>query len=217
VTDALLEGRHLRKVHRRGAETIVAVDDLSIELRPGELVVIQGPSGSGKTSLLDLLTGFDSPDAGEVLWRGRAVDPSTLGWADLAVVPQRRTLLDELTVAENATLPLRLAGRGADGVEALLDELGLGALGARRPGELSQGQAQRAEVARALAIEPALVVADEPSSSQNEALARTVFGALRVHADGGRTALVASHDPVAAEYADRIVSLRDGSTAAGQP
>ncbi len=209
----ILSARGLRRAHRRGAETIHAVDDVSIDLVPGELVVLQGPSGSGKTSLLDLLTGFEVPDDGELSWRGSVVDPSTLGWFDLAVVPQRPSLLEELTVTENVELPLRIKGEARRHVASVIVELGLGDLADRRPAELSQGQAQRAEIARALASGPALVVADEPSSSQNEAFARIVFAALRAHVGESRAAVVASHDPLAEEYADRIIELRDGRIA----
>lgn len=189
------------------AETVVAVDGVSISLLPGEIVAVAGPSGSGKSTLLHIVLGWERPDEGTVV-----VDPSIgTGWAGIAMVPQELGLLPELTGGQNVGLAARLA-RGADSVrtqEAIAD-LGLGSLVDRLPGELSLGEQQRFAVARAVAAGPRLLVADEPTSHQDETNADRVMAALGSVAASGGAVFVATHDDRLLDRADRIVRLRDG-------
>ena len=220
----LVEANSLSKRYRRGAESVHALREVSLALYPGELVALVGPSGSGKSSLLGVLSGWDLPDEGELTW-SVGPGPATaaeLPWSRLAVVPQALGLVEELSVRENVALPLRLAagpGRATDDTsdqaaggraDALLEAFGLAGLAARSPSEVSLGQQQRAAVARALVLDPRLVLADEPSAHQDAAWVQDVFSALREAAHAGAACLVATHDTDALVFADRILALEDG-------
>jgi ABC-type lipoprotein export system ATPase subunit len=209
----LLSAVAVAKSYRRGSETVTAVEGVSAALTAGSVHLLTGPSGSGKTTLLNILAGWEQPDAGEILWKGDPVDPGSLGWSQLAVVPQRVGLFPELTVDENAVLPLRVSGGHQPDLDALLGRLGLEGLGDAFPDELSAGQQQRVAVARALSIGPEALLIDEPTSSQDEEHARIVLAAVRAAAGDGSMCLVASHDPIAAEFADRVLDIRDGRVA----
>lgn len=179
------------------------VDDVSLELRAGELGVVLGRSGSGKSTLLMAAGGWVAPDAGSV------VTPGT-SWQKTSYLAQRFGLLPELTVAENVGLPLRLAGLSEDGVGDLLEQLGLGGLALRLPAETSIGQQQRTALARALVTQPAALLADEPSSHQDGATAERVWAALADACARGSACLVATHDTAAADRANRVWRLEDG-------
>lgn len=200
-----------RKTYRRGPEEVHAVDGISFTLRAGELVALIGPSGSGKTTLLNLIIGWEGLDDGAITW-----DPAVSGqseWERAAVVPQRMGLLEELSIAENVGLPLRLTEGphgGRERVAAVLDELGLDHLADRLPEEASLGEQQRTTIARALVVDPHVLLADEPTGHQDEAWVNGVLATIRAHRDRGMAALVASHDPDVREAADRVIELRDG-------
>ena len=218
--DPLIEVAGVSKWYRRGAEQVHALREVGFALHPGELVALVGPSGSGKSSLLGVLCGWDRPDEGKLVWSSElgAADGALLGWSELAVVPQALGLVEELSVRENVALPVRLASRSArrpagahpGRAEELLEAFGLAALADRSPGETSLGQQQRAAVARALVLEPRVVLADEPSAHQDSAWVHDVFSQLRGVAQAGAACLVATHDPDALRFADRILSLDDG-------
>jgi putative ABC transport system ATP-binding protein len=218
MTSALVEVRDVAKAYRRGAERVHALRGVSLALAPGELVALVGPSGSGKTTLLGLLCGWERPDGGALAWSGElaSADGAALPWSELAVVPQALGLLEDLTIAENVGLPIRLAGAAATQlatVERLLDRFGIGHLADRLPAEASLGEQQRAAVARALVLTPRLILADEPSAHQDAGWAVTVFGALRSAASAGAACLVATHDPEGIGFAHRVVTLTDGALA----
>lgn len=207
----LVRVRTVGKRYRRGPEEVVALRAVSFALDAGELVGLVGPSGSGKTTLLNVLAGWEEPDEGSVEW-----DTGTAPgeWASLAVVPQRLGLLEELSVAANVALPLRLLGvRDAQrhgAVGQLLDILGLAPLADRFPAEVSLGEQQRCAIARALVCAPQLVLADEPTSAQDEAWAEGVMRVLRAARAGGTTTLVATHSDEALALVDRSLRLHDG-------
>src|SRR5581483_10141311 len=160
----------VQKSFRRAGETVVAVREADVALRPGETGVLLGRSGSGKSTLLTLLAGWQQPDAGEIRWDGKPDDPSRLPWGRLAYMPQRFGLLPELSVRENIEYPARLDGSLPsirDRVDRLLEGLGLDELAARLPAETSIGQQQRTALARALVLRPTVLLADEPSSHQD--------------------------------------------------
>ncbi|MBT8211681.1 MAG: ATP-binding cassette domain-containing protein [Acidimicrobiia bacterium] len=197
------------RTYQRGSEIIRAVDDVTLHLEPGVVTVLQGPSGSGKTTLLNLLAGWERPDAGHIEWEGTDRDPSGLGWTDLSVVPQRVGLLSELSAIENVTLAARVRREATD-LDGLFARFGLEELEHAFPDELSAGQQQRVAITRALADRPAVVLVDEPTSSQDEENAHLVLGEFRRLASEGGTCLIASHDPIALDYANRVIRMRDG-------
>jgi putative ABC transport system ATP-binding protein len=214
--------RGLSRHHRRGAESVTALDSVDLELFPGELAVAAGPSGSGKTTLLSILAGFDRPDSGTVLLRDPLpVDTPVdeLSWHDLACVPQTATLLDELTVAENIDLPARLAAArtprggtvpaGPPSAELMAD-LEIGHLADRYPSQTSGGEQQRTAIGRALRLRPHVLLADEPTGHQDRARVTLVLDILRRHAYAGHTVLITSHDQEVIRAADRVLTLADG-------
>jgi len=208
------------KTYRRGDELVHALRDVTFSLGAGEVVALLGPSGSGKSTLLNVLCGWEDPDHGTVTWDAIPLDGATRSWAHLALLPQALGLLEDLSVRENVELPVRLGGGqvGHGGVvgsaaDALLAALGLDDLADRAPEEVSLGEQQRAALARALVCSSRLVLADEPTSHQDEAWVGPVFGLLRAAADTGSTCLVATHDPEGLAVADRVLTIRDGRVA----
>ncbi|MEU5904736.1 ABC transporter ATP-binding protein [Micromonospora sp. NPDC047467] len=205
----------------RGERAVHAVRDVSFSANRGELVAIRGRSGAGKTTLLNLIGGLDRPDSGQVVVAGHEV--TAAGEAELlrlrrgivGFVFQTFGLVPILSAAENVGVPLRLAQVPAaereQRVAVLLELVGLGGHAAQRPYELSGGQQQRVAVARALANEPDLLIADEPTGQLDSETGRSIMDLLRavVHARG-MTALVATHDPALIDLADRVLTLRDG-------
>ncbi|MEU5911512.1 ABC transporter ATP-binding protein [Micromonospora sp. NPDC047527] len=205
----------------RGERAVHAVRDVSFSANRGELVAIRGRSGAGKTTLLNVIGGLDRPDSGQVVVAGHEV--TAAGEAELlrlrrgivGFVFQTFGLVPILSAAENVGVPLRLAQVPAaereQRVGVLLELVGLGGHAAQRPYELSGGQQQRVAVARALANEPDLLIADEPTGQLDSETGRSIMDLLRavVHARG-MTALVATHDPALIDLADRVLTLRDG-------
>jgi ABC-type lipoprotein export system ATPase subunit len=206
---------NLTKRFRRGAETVTAVDDVSVVVNPGELTVAAGPSGSGKTTLLSIIAGFETPDAGSVRFDTplpAGAEPLALTWRHLAFVPQALALLDELSVRENVDLPALLDPAAPDGIPAddLLARLEIEHLAERYPSMTSGGEQQRTSVARALRLHPALLLGDEPTGHQDRERIDLVIGLLREHAYGGNVVLISSHDDAVIAAADRVLTLADG-------
>jgi putative ABC transport system ATP-binding protein len=200
----------MSKRYRRGSETVHALEAASIRVGSGELVALVGPSGSGKTTLLNLVCGWETPDAGALRW-GPMVEGRAERWSDLAIVPQALGLVEELTVRENAALPLRFpAVREPADVDQVLERLGLTELAHRPSTGTSLGEQQRTAIARALVARPRLLVADEPTAHQNAAWARTVLGELRSVCTDGGAVLVATHDRELLGAMDRVITLHDG-------
>ena len=196
----MLELKVRSKVYRQsGAPPLEAVRDLSLAFPPESVTALFGPSGCGKTTILRILMGLDAAFDGEV--RNR---PTRLG-----VVFQEPRLLPWRTLDENLRVAARAAGIAAPPMEALLDRVGLGGWGGRRPGELSLGMARRAALARALAVEPELLVLDEPFVSLDAATAVTLRGLVaEVLAERRATAILVTHAPEdVAALADRVAVL----------
>lgn len=216
MSESLLVADHLVKGYKRGPERVVALNDVQFALQAGEMVALVGPSGSGKTTLLNLLAGWEVADAGEVLWcpdTNARLDK--LGWADIAIVPQRLGLVEELSVAENIALPFRFGGSARDAesqaaVATWVDRFGLEELADRLPFEASLGEQQRTALARALVRRPRLLLADEPTGHQDEGWASGVLTALRTACDEGTTVFMATHDTEHLQLVDRVLRISDG-------
>lgn len=200
----------LRKSYASGTTSVGVLDGVDLALGRGEVVAVAGRSGSGKTTLLSIITGWVPPDTGTVELAGRSVAGGPT-WRDLAFVPQSLGLLDELTIAENVTFPVRLAPSATtDDPGALLARLGIDHLADRHPDEVSLGEQQRAALARAAIVRPQLLVADEPISHQNRAWADAMMALVGDLATQGTTCLLATHDELAFGGADRVLELCDG-------
>jgi putative ABC transport system ATP-binding protein len=215
-------GTQLRKTFVRGAEPVHALAGVDLTVAAGELVALVGPSGSGKSTLLALLCGWETADAGTLAYGGRLAGrrPDALGWPELALVPQALGLVPDLSLADNVLLPARLRGRLADEEERaarLLAGFGLDHLADRYPHQASLGEQQRAAVARALLLRPAVLLADEPTAHQDRGHADRLLDALAAAARDGAAVLVATHDEVAWSRATRVLSMRDGHLTEGRP
>ncbi len=212
----------VRRVFGSGAAAVVALDDLSVEVRPGEFVAVAGPSGSGKTSLLNVIGALDKPTSGRVVVRGQELATATesalaeLRLRHIGFVFQQFSLVPVLSAAENVELPLLFrsdltAGERAQRVEAALERVGLAVLRRRRPAELSGGEQQRVAVARALAGRPAIVLADEPTANLDHETGAGVIELMReLNREQNATFLYATHDPELIARAGRVIHLRDG-------
>ena len=216
----VLQTRRLTKEHGAGASRVRAVDEVDLDVPEGQTLAVMGPSGCGKSTLLHLLGGLERPTAGEV-WVGQR---RTDGLSERALARLRRRsigfvfqafhLVDELSTAENVELPALLAGRSLREArrraDFLLDQVGLADRARHLPSELSGGQRQRAAIARALANEPQVVLADEPTGNLDTAATTDV---LRIFAElraAGQTLVIVTHDERVAATADRLISMRDG-------
>jgi putative ABC transport system ATP-binding protein len=213
-----------RRYRRPGAPDVVAVRDADLHVDNGEIVAIQGPSGSGKTTLLGLLAGLEGTDSGSVsvlghdLARLSATERARLRQRRVGVVFQTFGLVASLNAIDNVALPLSLAGRPEsermERASAVLDEVGLARVANARIDDLSGGERQRVAVARALAIEPQLILADEPTGSLDESQGRAVLELLiAATRDRGASLVLVTHDPLSANLADRRYGMRDGYVA----
>ncbi len=217
----LLSTRGLRKTYGQGVGLVRAVDDINLDVATGETVAVMGPSGCGKSTLLHLLGGLDRPDGGEIQLAGQRLD--RLGERALArcrrdavgFVFQSFHLLDELTAVENVELPALLAGRPARAARRraleLLDRTGLADRGKFLPSQLSGGQRQRVAVTRALANDPLIVLADEPTGNLDSTATLEVLRLFDDLHQAGQTLVVVTHDSRIAATADRLITMRDGA------
>lgn len=213
--------RELSKIYRQGDIDVTALDKISLEILPGEFVVLMGPSGSGKSTLLHLLAGIDRATAGTVMVQGINIanlnESQLAGWRNQNVgfVFQSFNLIPVLTAAENVELPLLLtaltrAERRAQ-VATALELVGLTDRAHHRPDQLSGGQQQRTAIARAIATDPALLVADEPTGNLDAKSAADVLTLLRrLSREAGKTVIMVTHDPKAASYGTRQLHLEKG-------
>jgi lipoprotein-releasing system ATP-binding protein len=226
MSDApLLEARRVTRI-LPGIVPTTLVRDVTLTIGEREFVAITGPSGSGKSSLLYLLGLLDLPTSGEVLIRGRAtahIDEAERGrtrLATLGFVFQFHFLLPEFSVLDNVMLPMRALGvlpheAMRERAAGLLTALGLGDHMRKRPDQLSGGQRQRVAVARALANDPALILADEPTGSLDSQASEQVFDILRDVVDSrGKTVVAVTHELDLAARMDRRIQLMDGAIAA---
>jgi putative ABC transport system ATP-binding protein len=214
------------KIFETAAGSFQALRGVSLEVEPGEFVAITGRSGSGKSTLINMLTGIDRPTSGEVVACGAALHQMSENqlavWRgrNLGVIFQFFQLLPTLTVLENVMLPMDFAGRYAsrerpDRAIALLAQVDLDGHAHKLPSELSGGQQQRAAIARALANNPPLLVADEPTGNLDSTTAESVFQLFERLVADGKTILMVTHDADLASRTGRQVVMLDGQIVAG--
>jgi putative ABC transport system ATP-binding protein len=216
----IIQLEDIRKEYPTGGETVRALDGLSLTVRRGEFWAVMGPSGSGKSTLLNLLGCLDRPTAGRFILNRQDVshldddELSRVRLHQLGFIFQSFNLIPQLTVQENIELPLYYLG--LDDVEAarrartLADRVGLGNRLHHRPNQLSGGQCQRTAIARALANNPALILADEPTGNLDTATGQQIMALLTELNREGRTILMVTHEPDIAACAGRRLYMRDG-------
>lgn len=218
--EAMVEVTGVTRVFRSAGTTVRAVDDVSLTIGRGEFMAVVGRSGSGKTTLLNLIAGLDQPDEGRILVDGQEVSRfndrqmTEFRRHQVGFVFQSFGLLPLLSAEENVDLALRIAGAGLrerqQRTRELLALVGLTERAHHRPYELSGGEQQRVAVARALANQPALVIADEPTGELDSTTGAQIFALLRDVAAAGVTVIAATHDPFVMEHVDRVLEMSDG-------
>lgn len=221
----ILRADGVSRVFETEAGAVTALDEVSLVVHPGELLVVRGRSGSGKTTLLNVLGGLDAPTSGQVwlddteLTSASETELVELRRSRIGFVFQAFGLVPVLSAAENVEVPLRLLGTPPDERDArvaeLLDLVGLSGHAKQRPTELSGGQQQRVGIARALAARPRILFADEPTGQLDSVTGAAMMDLLvdLVHSSGV-AAVVTTHDPLLMARADRVLELHDGRTLA---
>jgi len=217
----VLEARQVSKTYQMGAITVHALRQVDFQVERGEFVAVMGPSGSGKSTLLYMLGGLDRPTGGEVVLDGHPL--SRLNDDQVTLLRRRRVgfifqffnLVPTLTAEENVALPLLIDGQDLrkhrERVTRLLELVGLADRRDHKPDQLSGGQQQRVAIARALVMDPAILLADEPTGNLDSKAGTEILNLMRRSCDElGQTIVMVTHDPKAASYADRVVFLRDG-------
>jgi putative ABC transport system ATP-binding protein len=217
----LIELNDVIKTYKTGAGDVTVLKDINLEVRSGEFVSVVGPSGSGKTTLLNMITGIDRPSGGEVMVAGEAVHELSQNrlarWRgrNVGVIFQFFQLLPTLTILENVMLPMdfcRTYPRRERRKRALhlLGQVGIADQADKLPNALSGGQQQRAAIARALANDPPLVVADEPTGNLDTVAAGRVLDLFERLVDEGKTVMLVTHDPKLSARTERVLHLLDG-------
>ncbi len=221
MADAFIQVRNLVKTFDTPAGPLNVLRGINLEIHKGDFVAIVGPSGSGKTTFLNMLTGVDSPTAGEIVVDGVPITQvpqrKLTKWRarTIGIVFQFFQLLPTLTVAENVIAPMDLSGvwkskERRDVAMKLLDRFGIADQAYKTPDMLSGGQQQRVAIARALANNPPLVVGDEPTGNLDRMSAQNVFSLFRELAEKGTTVLIVTHDRELVTHVPKIFELTDG-------
>ncbi|RDI64641.1 ABC transporter ATP-binding protein [Nocardia pseudobrasiliensis] len=211
------------KTYGSGDVAVRALRGIDLVVEPGELVAILGASGSGKTTLLNVIGGIEQPDSGSLVVAGEDISdshPRALGdfrREHIGFVFQFFNLIPSLTARENVEVIIELTGRGdRSKVSDLLAAVGLSDRADHFPAQLSGGQQQRVSIARALATDPDLLLADEPTGALDVATGQGVLELLQRTAREGRGVVMVTHNEVVAEIADRVVRMRDGAVVADE-
>lgn len=219
----MIELKNVTRAYSHGTRTILALHGISLHIKAAEFLSVMGPSGSGKSTLLNLIGGLDQPSSGEIFIAGKPIHG--ISDDELTLIRRRRVgfifqffnLLPILTAVENVGLPLLLEGIPFSKVkpkaEALLRKVGLAERTEHRPEQLSGGEMQRVAIARALIADPAVLLADEPTGNLDTRTSVEIFQLLKGLHHEGQTIVMVTHDPKAAAYGTRIVTLRDGGIA----
>ena len=217
---ALIEFQKVSKVYKMGDSTVVAANEISMQINRGEFVAIVGSSGSGKSTCMNIIGCLDVPTSGTYLLDGRDVgrmnknELAEIRNEMLGFIFQQYNLLPKLNILENVEVPLMYRGvpRGKrrELAKEALEKVGLGDKLRHKPSQLSGGQQQRVSIARALAGDPAVILADEPTGALDSRTGREVLGMLQDLHDQGRTVVLITHDNSIAVEAERIIRLEDG-------
>ena len=219
VATVAARAESVTKIYGGHDTEVRALDQIDISFETARFTAIMGPSGSGKSTLMHCMAGLDTVTSGRIIIGDTVVNTlserqlTTLRRDRIGFVFQAYNLVPTLSALENMTLPMDLAGRRPDQawLEQVIDAVGLGDRLHHRPSELSGGQQQRVAVARALASEPELIFADEPTGNVDSTTGAEILDFLRrAVREMGRTIVMVTHDPIAASYADRAVFLADG-------
>ena len=213
MTD-ILEIKEVWKTYKMGAEEINALQGVNFKLEENSFLAVMGPSGSGKSTLLHLAGILDLPSRGEVILQGKNVKElsskkqAKLRRTKIGFVFQRFNLLSQLTAEENVMLPMIKPDK--EKARKILDRVGLEGKYDRLPTQLSGGEEQRVAIARSLANDPLLILADEPTGELDTANSRMIMDLLTNLNQEGMSIIIVTHDPMAAEYAHKTVEMRDG-------
>lgn len=212
----MLEARELYRFYHTGDEEAFALRGVSFTLAASEIAAIVGPSGSGKSTLLSCLTGLDEPSGGYVMvngeritWR-RETERAAIRARNFGILPQHGNLISHLSVHDNLALQSAIAGKPASNIEQLLAAVGLERRASALPLQLSGGEAARAGLAVALAADPPILIADEPTAEVDQASEQKILALMASRRASGKACLIATHSEALARRADRILRLRDG-------
>ncbi len=216
----IIQLRKVWKTYKMGETNVHALQGIDLDVHPGEFLAIQGPSGSGKSTAMNLVGCLDVPTRGEIYLDGQNI--SKLSESDLAQIRGRKigfifqkfNLIETLTALENVMLPMTFQGVSEDErlkrSKKLLEQFGLGDRMHHKPNQLSGGQQQRVAIVRSLAVDPLVILADEPTGNLDSKTGRDVMKVLRDLNDKGKTIVLVTHDDILAHEADRIEFLKDG-------
>lgn len=218
----IIEITHVRKVYRMGEEKIIALNDVSLDIKKGEICCLLGTSGSGKSTLLNMMAGLEKPSKGSIVFKGQHIEKmnekqlAKFRQLNIGFVFQSYNLLPTLTALENVTLPLIFNGikRSSRNKKALemLEAVGLKKRAKHKPSQMSGGQQQRVSIARAFINNPKVVFADEPTGNLDT---RTTYEMMdlitSITRKNNQTLIIVTHDLEISKYADRIVHVRDGN------
>lgn len=217
----IIQLKNVWKTYKMGDNVVNALRGINLDVMPGEFLAIQGPSGSGKSTAMNLVGCLDVPSKGAIYLDGS--DISHLSESDLATIRGRKigfifqkfNLIETLTAFENVVLPMTFQGIPEDErkkrAEKLLTQFGLGDRMHHKPGELSGGQQQRVAIARSLAVDPPVILADEPTGNLDSKTGKEVMEFLQeLHKHRDKTIVLVTHDDVLARFADRVEYLKDG-------
>ena len=218
----MLRIENLAKVYRSGDKDLVIFHDLALQVAEGEQVAIIGESGAGKSTLLHLISGLDKPSAGAIYYKNRNIiglpepELSDFRNREIGYVWQQHHLLPEFSAEENVSMPLRIRGdpgaKASGAARAGLEEVGLGNRSHHRAGELSGGEQQRIAIARALAANPSLLLADEPTGNLDEGTGQMIFNLLGdIRKRRNLTAVIVTHNLQFARRCDRVLKLAGGA------
>jgi len=217
---ALIEMTEITKIYKMGSESVEALKSVNLSVGANEFVALMGPSGSGKSTLMNIIGCLDSPTSGVYMLNG--VDVSSMEDADLADVRNRRigfifqtfNLMPRISALENVALPLVYAGKDKktrmEMAIQVIESVGLADRMHHRPNELSGGQRQRVAIARALVNNPAIILADEPTGNLDSRTSEEIMNILTDIHRSGNTIILVTHEADIAQYAKRLVKLRDG-------
>lgn len=219
--DRIVELIDVRKSYQVGGGEVPVLKGLSLAVEPGEFIAITGPSGNGKSTLLNMITGIDHPNSGDVLVNGVQVNKMSenelAAWRgeNIGIIFQFFQLLPALSLEQNVQMPMEFAGKFTRKERRerslhLLDLVGLSDQAHKLPGMVSGGQQQRAAIARALANDPPLLIADEPTGNLDSNTAGTIFELFQELVEQGKTLLMVTHDGNLVKRIPRIVEIRDG-------